>query len=101
MTLSLDRTGEVSFFDFIDQERASTIFMALKANSFPLFILFGSDLSLACSTVWVVRTPHIDYEDLNDNAKSFVKKIEEISGVPVIMISTGPKREDTIIRKDI
>ena len=29
------------------------------------------------------------------------EKIEEISGVPVIMISTGPKREDTIIRKDI
>ena len=42
-----------------------------------------------------------DYEDLNDNAKSFVKKIEEISGVPVIMISTGPKREDTIIRQKI
>ena len=41
------------------------------------------------------------YEELDDNAKSFVEKIEEISGVPVIMISTGPKREDTIIRKDI
>jgi len=41
------------------------------------------------------------YEDLHENAKSFVEKIEEISGVPVIMISTGPKREDTIIRKKI
>ena len=41
------------------------------------------------------------YEELDDNAKSFVEKIEEISGVPVIMISTGPKREDTIIRKYI
>ena len=41
------------------------------------------------------------YTELDDNAKSFVEKIEEISGVPVIMISTGPKREDTIIRKDI
>ena len=41
------------------------------------------------------------YEDLNPNAKSFVEKIEEISGVPVIMISTGPKREDTIIREKI
>ena len=41
------------------------------------------------------------YEEFDDNAKSFVEKIEEISGVPVIMISTGPKREDTIIRKDI
>ena len=42
-----------------------------------------------------------DYDDLNANAKAFVEKIEEISGVPVIMISTGPKREDTIIRKKI
>ena len=41
------------------------------------------------------------YEDLDDNAKAFVEKIEEISGVPVIMISTGPKREDTIIRRKI
>lgn len=42
-----------------------------------------------------------NYEDLNENAKLFVEKIEEIAGVPVIMISTGPKREDTIIREKI
>ena len=41
------------------------------------------------------------FEALNDKAKSFIEKIEEISGVPVIMISTGPKREDTIIRQKI
>ena len=41
------------------------------------------------------------FEELNVKAKSFIEKIEEISGVPVIMISTGPKREDTIIRQKI
>ena len=41
------------------------------------------------------------YDELNDNAKLFIEKIEEIAGVPVIMISTGPKREDTIIREKI
>ena len=41
------------------------------------------------------------FEELNDKAKSLIEKIEEISGVPVIMISTGPKREDTIIRQKI
>ena len=41
------------------------------------------------------------FEELNDKAKFFIEKIEEISGVPVIMISTGPKREDTIIRQKI
>ena len=39
------------------------------------------------------------FDQLNSKAQSFIKKIEEISGVPVIMISTGPKREDTIIRE--
>ena len=38
------------------------------------------------------------FDQLNSNAQSFIKKIEEICNVPVIMISTGPKREDTIIR---
>ena len=38
------------------------------------------------------------FDQLNNNAQSFIKKIEEICNVPVIMISTGPKREDTIIR---
>ena len=41
------------------------------------------------------------FDELNENAKSFIEKIEEIAGVPVIMISTGPKREDTIIREKI
>jgi len=38
------------------------------------------------------------FDQLNSNAQSFIKRIEEICNVPVIMISTGPKREDTIIR---
>ena len=41
------------------------------------------------------------YDGLNENAKAFIEKIEEIAGVPVIMISTGPKREDTIIRQEL
>ena len=39
------------------------------------------------------------FDELNDMAKEFILNIEELCKVPVIMISTGPKREDTIIRK--
>ena len=39
------------------------------------------------------------YDELNQKAKDFIQNIEEICNVPVIMISTGPKREDTIIRE--
>jgi len=42
-----------------------------------------------------------DFENLNPSAKNFIEKVEEISGTPVIMISTGPKRENTIIRQKI
>jgi len=39
------------------------------------------------------------FEDLNDAAIIFIKKIEELCGVPVVMVSTGPRREDAIIRE--
>ncbi len=37
------------------------------------------------------------YEDLPKNAQAYVKKIEEITGVKVGLISTGPERDETII----
>ena len=38
------------------------------------------------------------FEDLNSNARKYISALEELCGVPIVMISTGPKREDTIIR---
>jgi adenylosuccinate synthase len=40
------------------------------------------------------------YEDLPANAKAYIKKIEEVVGVPVDIISTGPDRADTIVLRD-
>ncbi len=37
------------------------------------------------------------YEDLPKNAKDYVKKIEEITGTKVGLISTGPDRDETIL----
>ena len=39
------------------------------------------------------------FEDLNNKAIDFIEKIEELCGVPVVMISTGAGREDVIIRE--
>ncbi len=36
-------------------------------------------------------------EDLPENAKKYLKRIEELSGVPVGIVSVGPGREQTII----
>ncbi|WP_086930339.1 adenylosuccinate synthase [Agarilytica rhodophyticola] len=40
-------------------------------------------------------------DDLPDTALSYIEKIEELVGVPVDIISTGPDRMETIIRNDL
>ena len=40
------------------------------------------------------------YKDLPPNARAYVEFIEEFTGVPVVMISTGSEREQTIVRKN-
>jgi adenylosuccinate synthase len=38
-------------------------------------------------------------EDLPSNARSYLARIEELSGVPVDIISTGADREQTIVKR--
>lgn len=41
------------------------------------------------------------YQDLPSQAQRYVECIEQLVGIPVDMISTGPKREENIVRKAI
>jgi len=41
-----------------------------------------------------------DYDSLPEAACAYLKRIEEISGVPVDIISTGPDREETIVLRN-
>jgi adenylosuccinate synthase len=48
---------------------------------------------------WQTETAGIVAEDqLPVGAKRYVARIEELLGVPVVLISTGPRREETIFR---
>lgn len=48
---------------------------------------------------WNEDITHIrEFDDLPENAKAYVKKIEEVTGTPVRMISVGPDRKQTIVR---
>ncbi len=48
---------------------------------------------------WSTRTTGVrDYHDLPIQAQRYIEKLEEISGVPITIISTGPNREETIVR---
>jgi adenylosuccinate synthase len=40
------------------------------------------------------------YEDLPAEARAYIKRLEEITGVPAAILSTGSAREDTILRTD-
>ena len=40
------------------------------------------------------------YEDLPENAKSYLERLEALVGIPISIVSTGPDREHTIIRKN-
>jgi adenylosuccinate synthase len=46
------------------------------------------------STVGATR-----YEDLPANARDYLARIEELVGIPIDIISTGPDREQTIIKR--
>lgn len=46
------------------------------------------------STVGIKR-----YEDLPIAAKNYLKRMEEVCGVPVDIISTGPERDETIVMR--
>jgi adenylosuccinate synthase len=41
------------------------------------------------------------YEELPENARLYVEKMEELSGVPADIVSVGPKRSETFIRKEL
>ncbi len=42
-----------------------------------------------------------NYDDLPENAKNYLKRLEEISGVGIKIVSVGPEREATIIREGV
>jgi adenylosuccinate synthase len=41
------------------------------------------------------------FESLPDKAKDYVKAVEEITGVPVKIVSVGPDRTQTIVREEV
>ncbi len=64
----------------------------------------GADALARCEPIyedmpgWSESTVGLrDYEKLPDNAKAYLKRIEEIAEVPVDIISTGPDRNDNIV----
>jgi len=71
---------------------------------------FPSDLAqlAACQPVyesmpgWSTPTKGVRrFGDLPENARRYIARLEEISGVPAVIVSTGSERDDTIVRDAI
>jgi adenylosuccinate synthase len=41
------------------------------------------------------------FEDLPESARQYVARLEDVSGVPVAIVSTGSERDETILRTDV
>jgi adenylosuccinate synthase len=71
---------------------------------------FPSDVAqlVACEPVyesmpgWTAPTRGVRrFEDLPERARRYVARLEDVSGVPVAIVSTGSERDDTILRADV
>ena len=67
-------------------------------------LTFGADAVADCVPIyetlpgWSESTVGVkDYDKLPANAKAYLKRIEEVCGAPVAIVSTGPDREETIV----
>ena len=50
---------------------------------------------------WTAPTKGVRrFDDLPDAARAYIRRLEEVSGVPAAIISTGSDRDDTIVRDD-
>ena len=65
---------------------------------------FGADAVSGCIPVyetmagWQESTFGVQsYDALPENAKKYLRRIEEVCGAPIAMVSTGPDREETIL----
>lgn len=65
---------------------------------------FGADAVANCTPIyetldgWTESTFGVkSYDALPENAKKYLKRIEEVCGAPIAIVSTGPDREETIL----
>ncbi len=67
----------------------------------------GAEALAACEPVyeelpgWADSTVGVrQYQALPANAQAYLRRMEELSGAPIDLISTGPDRLDTIVLRD-
>ena len=76
----------------------------VRTDQFPVDAVMLSRAKPIYETVdgWTESTRAItNASQLNDGARAYIEKLENIVGVPAKIISTGPRREETLVLEDI
>jgi adenylosuccinate synthase len=94
--------------DVLDGIDKISICVGYELDGHPLSVApLSADTYARCIPVyeemsgWQVSTVGVRTLDgLPENARRYIRRIEELSGVPVDIISTGPDRDETIVLRD-
>ena len=91
--------------DVMDGLEEIQLCVGYKLNGEVIDILpFGSDAVTRCEPIYETMPGWSEssvgakrWEDLPVNAQAYLKRIEEVCGAPIDIVSTGPDREETIV----
>jgi adenylosuccinate synthase len=97
----------ITKLDVLDGVEAVKICVGYKLEgAFSEILPVGAEELERCHPVyeelpgWMESTVGIkSHADLPPPARAYLKRIEELAGVPIDLISTGPEREETIMRR--
>ena len=95
----------VTKLDVLDGVETLQVGVGYKVGDSRIDILpFGAESLSQCEPEyeeipgWSESTVGVrEFDDLPDNAIRYLRRIEEICGVPIDLISTGPDRDETIV----
>ena len=95
--------------DVLDGIETIRLCVAYEKDGQPVDILpLSADEFEGCEPVyidmpgWKESTLGItEYSELPENARAYIEKVESLAGVPIDIISTGPDRRETIVRRDL
>lgn len=95
--------------DVLDGLETIRLCVAYEKNGQPVDILpLSADEFEGCTPVyidmpgWKESTLGVtEFEQLPENARNYILKVESLAGVPIDLISTGPDRRETIVRRDL
>ena len=96
---------KIDVFDTFDEIKVCVAYKDCRNDkvytSYPTDVFIHKYLEPVYETMdgWKTDLSNIrNYEDLPENAKKYIAKVEDLIGAPVGIISVGPDREQTIFR---